>query len=279
EMVFVCKTLNAHQVDDATVPTDKRGTHKEVRPKAGKRRDDFPNVNDGKKYETKAKEPNVGLELLSLPSTKSRRGKSNTDGKMFRESKSNDGRAEEVRIVVLSMQLHCEGCNKRIRRDILRIPGVKSVEIDAFEDQVTVEGSLLMDDIAFANHLKEKFKRPVRVVPPPKKLDHGDGNKDVQPSENKESEDEKIEEEEENEGSDNNKDGDKEEEQEPEEKEQTRKMEIFKGYPHYNDLIIVPNPWQQFHGRYYLYGLYHADPYTHASQMFSDENPNACSIV
>ncbi|KAK6943866.1 Heavy metal-associated domain, HMA [Dillenia turbinata] len=231
------------------------GSRKEVRPKAGEKRDAFVGCfrrtsgSQGRKYEAKANRPIVGVELHS------------------------PGSAEEVRTVVLSMQLHCKGCSKRIKGEILRIPGVNSVEIDAFEDQVTVEGSFFMDDIAFANHLKEKFKRQVRVVTPPKALDHVDDNKDEQP---REKEDGKIR----GGGSDNNEDGDKEGKQEEEKKKETTKMEIFKDYPGYNDLVIVPNRRQQFHGWYDdLYDQYHCDPYSHASEMFSDENPNACSIM
>lgn len=60
--------------------------------------------------------------------------------------------------------------------------GVESLDIDRANDQVSVTGT--MDVKGLAPYLREKLKRSVEVVPPPKKEDVavGDGNKEADPA-------------------------------------------------------------------------------------------------
>ncbi|XP_076957886.1 heavy metal-associated isoprenylated plant protein 3-like [Bidens hawaiensis] len=77
--------------------------------------------------------------------------------------------------VVLKIPLHCEGCLGKIKRAISKIDGVESVTPDSGKDLVTVKGTMNMKELI--PQLKEKFKRKVDIVPP-KKEDKGGDTKD-----------------------------------------------------------------------------------------------------
>ncbi|KAK9061426.1 hypothetical protein SSX86_018607 [Deinandra increscens subsp. villosa] len=78
--------------------------------------------------------------------------------------------------VVLKIPLHCDGCVHKIKRSISKIDGVQSVTPDSAKDLVTVKGT--MDVKELIPHLKEKLKRKVDIhVPSPKKEDKGSDTK------------------------------------------------------------------------------------------------------
>ncbi|XP_058207954.1 heavy metal-associated isoprenylated plant protein 3-like isoform X3 [Rhododendron vialii] len=81
-----------------------------------------------------------------------------------------------VSTVVLKIRLHCDGCMLKIKRIISKIKGVTNVAIDAGKDLVTVIGT--MDTKELAPYLKERLRRSVEVVPPPKKAEGGGEKKD-----------------------------------------------------------------------------------------------------
>ncbi|CAH8385613.1 unnamed protein product [Eruca vesicaria subsp. sativa] len=65
--------------------------------------------------------------------------------------------------VVLKTKLHCEGCEHKIKRIVNKIKGVKSVAIDSAKDLVIVKG--ILDIKQLTPYLNEKLKRTVEVVP------------------------------------------------------------------------------------------------------------------
>lgn len=165
-----------------------------------------------------------------------------------------------VPTVVLKIRLHCDGCTTRIRKIISKYKGVHAVDIDTQKDLVTVKGT--MDVKALQPYLKEKLKRGVDIVPPKKeggdKKEGGGGEKAK--------------------GGDGG--GEKKGGGDGGAKVEASKMDYFGygsgfgyggfEYGHHNVHPIVnpnaPPPPQ--------YGQY-----VHAPQIFSDENPNACSIM
>ncbi|KAF0889946.1 hypothetical protein E2562_034341 [Oryza meyeriana var. granulata] len=77
--------------------------------------------------------------------------------------------------VILKIRLHCDGCADRIRRRIYKIKGVKEVVMDGnAKDEVKVSGT--MDVPAMLTYLTEKLNRAVEAVAPGKK-DGGDEKK------------------------------------------------------------------------------------------------------
>ena len=82
--------------------------------------------------------------------------------------------------VVLKIRLHCEGCIQKIRRIILKINGVQSVDLDGVKDLVTVKGT--MDVKQLEPYLKDKLKRNVEIVPPKKEEAAGEKTKEESPA-------------------------------------------------------------------------------------------------
>ena len=195
---------------------------------------------------------------------------------------------------------------------VVTCAGVESVEVDKTKEQVTVKGT--MDVNSLTPYLKEKLKRSVDVVPPPKK-DDGGGGGDKKPKEGggdkKEKEaapaataagggGEKKEKEKEGGGGGG---GEKKEEGGEAPKVEVSKM-MYGGYPFHSQPIFwdghvdgqhypvevhqgyvnqnAPSTSYGYVNQGYVnpgYEMFsHAHP-MHAPQMFSDENPNACSIM
>ncbi|KAL4634510.1 hypothetical protein ACB092_04G204700 [Castanea dentata] len=174
--------------------------------------------------------------------------------------------------VVLKVHMHCEACAQEIKKRIQRMKGVESAEPDLKSSEVTVKG--VFDPPKLVEYVyKRTGKHAVIVKQEPEKKDKEeskDGNKEEKKAEeggggggDKET---KAEEE--------KKEG-KGEEAKPEAKEaaaatteETNKVIEFQA----NAFHYYPPP------RYpptemYAYG------YQYPPQIFSDENPNACSVM
>ncbi|XP_022978408.1 heavy metal-associated isoprenylated plant protein 6 [Cucurbita maxima] len=85
--------------------------------------------------------------------------------KKAEEKKADDKKAKES-TAVLKMRLHCEGCIQKIRKALIKSKGVNEITVDAMKDLITVKGTIEGKDLA--GYLKDKFKRSVEVVPPKK---------------------------------------------------------------------------------------------------------------
>ncbi|XP_027109937.1 heavy metal-associated isoprenylated plant protein 9-like isoform X1 [Coffea arabica] len=65
---------------------------------------------------------------------------------------------------VLSVDLHCMGCAKKIERSILKIRGVEGVVIDMSQNQVTIKG--VVEPQAVCTTIEKKAKRRAQVLSP-----------------------------------------------------------------------------------------------------------------
>ncbi|XP_042498345.1 heavy metal-associated isoprenylated plant protein 7-like [Macadamia integrifolia] len=205
------------------------------------------------------------VELLSpIPKPPAEDAKKDEDKK---ENVKSEEKKEEpqVIVVVLKVYMHCEACTLKIRKCILKMKGVEAVDPDLKSSQVTVKG--VFDPPNLVEYVyKRTGKRAVIVKQEPEK---------------KEEKDEKKGEEKEKGGGEG---GEKKEEKKEEEKgeakaaaeevagggggggeEETKVVELKK-----NELLY-------YYPYYYTpkYAMEHAYP----PQIFSDENPNACSIM
>ncbi|CAN1307857.1 Heavy metal-associated isoprenylated plant protein 6 [Linum perenne] len=187
--------------------------------------------------------------------------------------------------VVLKIRTHCEGCIHKMKKIIKKTSGVASVAVDAAKDLVTVKGT--MDVKELTSYLKEKLKRNVDVVPPPAAAKKDDDKKPAAAG-----------------GGGDKKEKEKGKEGGGGEAAVVNKMEYY-GYstePSYwpeesygQSSYYVDPPHQHHHydeghaqpqymhappphmaAGYMMEG--HAHP-GHAPQFFSDENPNACSVM
>ncbi|GJW79512.1 RNA-directed DNA polymerase, eukaryota [Tanacetum coccineum] len=93
--------------------------------------------------------------------------------------------------VALKISLHCDGCIQKIKRIISKIDGVESVKPDANKNLVTVKGTMNMKELI--PYLKDKLKRNVDIVVPPKKeenkVDEKKDEKKVEGGDNKKEKD------------------------------------------------------------------------------------------
>ncbi|KAG5515584.1 hypothetical protein RHGRI_036579 [Rhododendron griersonianum] len=159
----------------------------------------------------------------------------------------------QVTTAVMKVNLHCQGCIQKIRRVVTKTTGYQDMSIDEQKDQVTVKGT--MDMKALAEALKERLKRPVEIVQPKKdnaeKKEKGGGG-----------------------GAKKEKGGGEE-----------GKTGGDGGGNDGGGQMVEENRIQYVPQEYpntYMYGFgqgYPVEQYHHAPQMFSDENPNACSVM
>ncbi|XP_044491632.1 heavy metal-associated isoprenylated plant protein 6-like [Mangifera indica] len=168
--------------------------------------------------------------------------------------------------VVLKIRLHCDSCISKIKKMIRKINGVDNVTVDNGKDLVTVKG--IMDVKELVCYLKDKLKRNVEIVPA--KKDDGGEKKEAKAAGGGEK---KKQEAPAAVGGDSGSDAPKME---------VTKMEYL-GYPY------PPPPTYWYDAPVYNHQSYPMEPQRHQivymnqgyamEQMFSDENPNACSVM
>ncbi|XP_062115908.1 heavy metal-associated isoprenylated plant protein 7-like [Humulus lupulus] len=225
------------------------------------------------------------VELLSpIPKPPSEEKKAEEKEKPKPEEKK-----EEVPIVtvVLKVYMHCEACAQEIKKRILRMKGVESAEPDLKSSQVTVKGALDPSKLVEYVH-KRTGKHAVIVKQDPdkkeskeeKKAEEGGGDKDKKGGDEAAApapaeagkEDKKEKKEGENEGGGGDKGAVVVEENSVVE---LKKNEFSYYYPQprygmemyaYNTTVTANT---------YNPNAYNAYP----PQIFSDENPNACSVM
>ncbi|KAI3721626.1 hypothetical protein L2E82_32643 [Cichorium intybus] len=264
-------------------------------------------------YKTKKK-----VEILSPQPKKDGGGggEKKADEKPTEKKPADDKKPKEPQssTVVLKIPLHCDGCIHKIKRQISKIDGVESVTPDSGKDLVTVKGTMNVKELL--PHLKEKLKRKIDVVPPKKEDKGGDAKEDKK--EKGDGGGDKKEKESGGGGGDTKAkggDGDAKAaggggEEKKKGIEVVNKFE-YSGHnpytytmPTYNQNYYNQNYYNQDYGvsassshgyvsQGYNYG--HGMEYSHApplpppmylhdsrvpdSGMFSDENPNACSVM
>ncbi|XP_045818930.1 heavy metal-associated isoprenylated plant protein 6-like [Trifolium pratense] len=245
------------------------------------------------------------VELLTPPPKKDgpaaeKPAEKKSDEKKPEEKKAEEKKPEEKKpkesTVVLKIRLHCDGCITKIKKIIMKFKGVETVKFDGDKDLVTVKGTMEPKDLI--EYLKEKLKRNVDMVPPKKeeekKEKEGGGEK-----KEKDGGGEKKE----------KKDGEKKVDGGDQAKVEVNKMEYqypmqspmywyegqssnyamdqyqpgYGGGDHHYDQQQQHYMMNNNHGGGYPMQPPQVPYYMHPShpppQMFSDENPNACSLM
>ncbi|XP_051131820.1 heavy metal-associated isoprenylated plant protein 6-like isoform X2 [Andrographis paniculata] len=265
-------------------------------------------------YKTKKK-----VELVSPQPKKEAAGEKKPDDKADKkadEKKPEPDKKEKpkeaaVSTVVMKIRLHCDGCAHKIKRVILKnIDGVNTVKTDLQKDLVTVTGTMNVKELTA--YLKEKLKRTVEIIPPAKKDDGGGDKKEKEAAaagDKKESKEG---------GGGEKKAADGKEKSGDEKKKEggekgageAPKVEVSKlEYHSFNPQTHYAAPMAMFYNQSYTnqdYGIQNYSypppyPYNPAAdygghyrqgpppppptymnindQMFSDENPNGCSVM
>lgn len=201
-----------------------------------------------------------------------------------KENKGDDKKTKEkeppITTAVLKVHLHCQGCIQKIYKIVTKFKGYKEMKIDKQKDLVTVTGSMDMKELA--EMLKKHLKKEVEIVPPKKeggekKAKEGGGGGDNGKGG----------------GNGKGKGGGGNGEGKGKAKDEVGGVdggggEMIMGSNVVGNGMQMMQQQVQFGYPYpYMYGpVYTGDPFqnpypvsVHAPQLFSDENPNACSIM
>ncbi|RXI04649.1 hypothetical protein DVH24_038923 [Malus domestica] len=198
------------------------------------------------------------VDLVSPQPKKDTNKDDGGDAKKKQPEKSNDDKKPKeppVTTAVLKLNLHCQGCIKKIHKIVTKTKGFNDMSVDKEKELVTVKGS--MDMKVLAESLKEKLKRSVDIVPPKKEKEKGDNGGGGGGDKKKK------------EGEEGNGGG----------KLEGNKMDFPVGQTGYWQQI----PYEMAYGPGYGAPGNPIPPppmyIGHPPEMFSDENPNACSIM
>jgi len=174
--------------------------------------------------------------------------------------------------VVLKVHMHCEACAQVIKKRILKMKGVQSVEADLKASQVTVKG--VFEEANLADYVHRRTGKHATIVKsePVAAGSAGDGNakddkKAAEGGEEKKDDGNKEEKKDGGGAGGDGKDADKQKddgnagEGEEKDKDLAAMANLYIHYPRFN------------HQSGYGYA------YQYAPQLFSDENPNACSVM
>ncbi|KAL5716992.1 hypothetical protein ACHQM5_010085 [Ranunculus cassubicifolius] len=93
------------------------------------------------------------------------------------DGKANGGKKEEVSTsIVLKIDMHCEGCVKKITKSAKKFHGVENVLADTASNKLTVKGKI--SPVVLRELLEHKTKKKVEIISPlPGKKDGGDDKK------------------------------------------------------------------------------------------------------
>ncbi|KAL6197739.1 hypothetical protein ACLB2K_033344 [Fragaria x ananassa] len=162
-----------------------------------------------------------------------------------KEPENKEEKKEEppaVVTVILKVRMHCEACAQVLQKRIRKIQGVESVVTDVGNDQVVVTG--VVDPAKLADDVYKKTRKHVSIVP---------------------NEEEKKEEE--------KKEGEKKEETKDEGAAGEKKEgETAQGKGSDDNKSFDIKRSEYWPLKYY-------SDYAYTPQIFSDENPNACSVM
>ncbi|CAN7115226.1 hypothetical protein BRARA_C01517 [Brassica rapa] len=166
---------------------------------------------------------------------------------------------EEVVTVVLRVHMHCEACAMEIQKRIMRMKGVESVEPDFKASQVSVKGVFIPEKLVeYVNKKIGKHAAIVKQDPSPKP-----------PEKEKETKD---------------KDEKKKEEEQPKESKEAKEDGggVAKsaagdgGAAAEGDDKVVDLKKNEYQ---YQPPRYPVEMFAYPPQIFSDENPNACTMM
>ncbi|CAJ2652387.1 unnamed protein product [Trifolium pratense] len=181
--------------------------------------------------------------------------------------------------VELNVNMHCEACAEQLKRKILQMRGVQTAVTEFSTGKVTVTGT--MDANKLVEYVYRRTKKQAKIVPQPepepekKEEESKEGEKpaseeEAKPEENKK-EEKPTEETKKEEGGEKS----KEEKGGEESKEETKKEE---GGENGGAVVNIDEEGMKRMMYYYQYPPLYVIERIPPPQLFSDENPNACSI-
>ncbi|CAN6234810.1 unnamed protein product [Urochloa humidicola] len=225
------------------------------------------------------------VELLSPipppPEEKKEEEKKEEEKKQEPEPPKPEEKEPPVIVVVMKVHIHCAVCARWIRNRILTMKGVQSVELDLEASQVTVKG--MLEEAKLAKYVYKRIGKHVAIIKTePIAPPEGAGGDD------KTNEEKKVEgSEEKKEEGDNDNNGEEERVHVEEDEASLAAANMYMYYPqfafpggYYWPSPMTP-PGYMYQAAYPppSYAMYTPHHQMMAPQVFSDENPNACSVM
>uniref|UniRef100_J3LXA2 HMA domain-containing protein n=1 Tax=Oryza brachyantha TaxID=4533 RepID=J3LXA2_ORYBR len=209
--------------------------------------------------------------------------------------------------VVLKVHMHCEACAQGIKKRILKMKGVQSAEPDLKASEVTVKG--VFEEAKLAEYVHKRTGKHAAIiksepVAPLEKAaaEGGDEKKAAEGGDEKEEKEEKKdgkddggngggdEKKEEKEKEGGNADGEEKDKDKEKDPAAIAAANLYLQYPRFafpagyyppGPSYAYPPPYPPSYPPSYQpsYPPYPSHPAHNPSQIFSDENPNACSVM
>ncbi|CAI9267318.1 unnamed protein product [Lactuca saligna] len=208
------------------------------------------------------------VELLSpVPKPPADQPKKVEDKEASKPEEKKEEVPPQVITVVLKVHMHCEACAQEIRKRIMKMKGVESAEADLKSSEVAVKGTFEPQQLV--EYVTKKVGKQTAIVKqdPKPKVPEDDKGKDAKVKKKESDADKKKEEKKPEEAAG----GGGEVAAQPKEAasggEETKVVDLRK---------IEFNCHQTNLPRYVVESVY---GYPAAPQLFSDENPNACSVM
>ncbi|KNA08047.1 hypothetical protein SOVF_166210 [Spinacia oleracea] len=168
--------------------------------------------------------------------------------------------------VVLGVHMHCEACAQLLRKRIRKIKGVESVETDVGKGEVIVKG-VIGDPEVLVKYVHKKTRKQVSII----KEDHVEQDKKQDATTTTSSSELENDKKEEKENKDDNNNDNTIID------ENAKMMMMMTGEINSSNDYYWPSARIDYHHHHHNHdnnNLNYQPP-----QMFSDENPNACSIM
>ncbi|KAL9235843.1 hypothetical protein vseg_010577 [Gypsophila vaccaria] len=202
-----------------------------------------------------------------------------------KEKQNEKPKEPSVSTVQLKTTVHCEGCANKIKRIVRKCKGVQDVNVDVQKDLIIAKGTMNIEDLL--PYLNSKLKRTVDLAPT--KKDDASGA-DKKPNDGRtKSEKPKESGGEKKEVSGDKKEGGKKDDAGGVDTSSTNdnnisRIEVSKmecnpfSYDYGYAPFYEPRQQGQSYG-HQVAEYWNAPEYSHPPQIFSDENPNACSVM
>ncbi|KAL1813662.1 hypothetical protein ACET3Z_023727 [Daucus carota] len=184
----------------------------------------------------------------------------------------------ESSTVELNVNMHCEACALQLKKKILKMKGVRTVETELSSGKVTVTGT--MDGEKLVDYVYRRTKKQAKIVPQPEPEPEKPAEEPAKPEEEKPP---AAEEKKEEGGGEEKKEGEAAAAAPPPPPEEAKKDGGDAAAEAKEEEIVMVNtingePMMQR----MMYSSYYQPVYMieriPAPQLFSDENPNACVI-
>ncbi|KAG6632817.1 heavy metal-associated isoprenylated plant protein 7-like [Carya illinoinensis] len=175
----------------------------------------------------------------------------------------------QIITVVLKVHMHCEACAQEIKKRILRMKGVESVEPDLKSSEVRVKG--VFDPAKLVEYVYKRTGKHAAIVKQEPEKEKEETKDDDSKEEKKAEED--------GGGDKGNKGDDQEKNKEMKggDEESNSKPDPEGGAAMEEEINEVVE--LQKNAYYYYPQRYAMEMHAYPPQIFSDENPNACSIM